>query len=1131
MALAQHIFNMQKFCNGERIAYMLGAVGKQALNILNGFICLSKALKNTTMLLTCIALFHMFSLSAQTPRKESGANGPDRHEITGRVLSDADNRPLQNVSIHIDAENIQIRSAKDGYFQLLVKNPKGNIRFTYVGFKKQEVTYTAGTELVVRLMAEDNKLEEVEVVSTGYQKIPKERATGSFEFVDNKLLNRKVSTDFVSRLEDVVPSIASTKVLNNRGNLLNINIRGVNTLQSARWPLIVIDGVPYESNIADFGRGAFNNINPNDIENVTILKDASASSIWGAQSGNGVIVITTKRGKFKDKTELSFNSNVTLQAKPNLYYYPQMGTSDYIDAQRYLFDKGRHNSNFDRWNINMQPILLLMKQQKDGLISMTQLEGELDKLRRIDIRDDFDKYIYRKAVSQQYNLQLRSGGEKVNTLFSVGYDHNKGSLVTSSNDRLVLKSANQLRPFKNLLLDLSVTYTQSKAKDSFVPVAYNALGQGEANYPYLKLADEQGTPASVEVIPRNPIYRDTVAGGRLLDWKYRPLKELNDSRETQITRETFFNLSGSYAFNFGLKLNALYAYQRTFNPIESWRGIGSFYQRDEINYYSSWNTEQVFWALPVGDYLLINNWDGSTHQGRATVEFNRSWSNKHELNVLGGYEIREVGKSLTVAQYNGYDPETGAFQSVRYGMEVPTLNGKGGVNNLIDRNRYESYLNRYVSYYANSAYTYDGRYTLSASFRKDASNLFGVKSNDRGQPFWSVGGSWLLTAENFLQEGIFSNLKLRATYGYNGNVNNTVTAYPIMAIQNEAHYLTGNNYAMMMAPPNPKLRWERVGNLNLGLDFTMLSGRLSGSIEYYRKRPKDLIAPAQVDPTLGFTTLTVNSADLDTKGWDVTMRGVPLRRENWQWNSDLIFSYTRTKVLNSYIANDLGSNFISGANFRLMTPITGMDLYSQLTYKWAGLNPQTGAPRGYVNGAISEDYTEIVNLKIADLENHGSLTPLYYGAWRNTFRYRMFELSCNISYQLGHVFLRSSFSNGKFISNGIGHSDYALRWQQPGDELTTDVPAFVYPNNSLASQFYEGSSALVENAGQIKLRDIQMSVNLSETASFPLKNCRLYAYIQNVGTLWRANKKGIDPEYGRSIPDPLSASIGFSFNL
>jgi len=167
---------------------------------------------------------------------------------------------------------------------------------------------------------------------------------------------------------------------------------------------------------------------------------------------------------------------------------------------------------------------------------------------------------------------------------------------------------------------------------------------------------------------------------------------------------------------------------------------------------------------------------------------------------------------------------------------------------------------------------------------------------------------------------------------------------------------------------------------------------------------------------------------------------------------------------------------------------------------------------------------------VHDLEYLGSTVPLYMGSWRNSVRYKAFELSWNISYQLGHKFLRNSFDNNLFLNSDIGHKDYALRWQKPGDELTTDVPAFNYPAN-LGSQVYMRSSALVQNAGQIKLRDIQMSVNLPVSSRFKLKNCRVYAYIQNVGTLWRANKYGIDSEYGSNIPDPIMSSLGFSFNL
>lgn len=214
-----------------------------------------------------------------------------------------------------------------------------------------------------------------------------------------------------------------------------------------------------------------------------------------------------------------------------------------------------------------------------------------------------------------------------------------------------------------------------------------------------------------------------------------------------------------------------------------------------------------------------------------------------------------------------------------------------------------------------------------------------------------------------------------------------------------------------------------------------------------------------------------------------------------------------------------------------MTPIVGMDLFSQLTYKWAGLDPATGEPRAYLNGEISKDYIAITNSKVADLENHGSLVPLYYGGFRNNLRYKNVDLSFNISYQLGHVFMRNSFSNANFLSSAIGHADYARRWQKTGDELTTDVPAFTYPNNMYGSQVYLGSSALVENAGQIKLRDIQLSYSFPNKTGKKLKNLRLYTYIQNIGTIWRATKTGIDAEYGRSIPEPMSTALGFSFNL
>ncbi|WP_400261327.1 SusC/RagA family TonB-linked outer membrane protein [Sphingobacterium sp. SG20118] len=1060
----------------------------------------------------------------------SQAQSKQSYVLQGTVVSAVDKKPLQGVSIKVEAEKGRSSTRKDGTYSLNVEYRKGLVKFSYVGYKSQELNYTAEVSLTVKLIPEDNQLDEVEVVSTGFQKIPKERATGSFEFVDNKLFNRKVSTDFVSRLEDVVPGIMADKTGNSRGDYLGINVRGLSTLRSERWPLVVIDGVPYENKSADVGKGAFNNINPNDIENITVLKDAAASSIWGAQSGNGVIVITTKRGKFNERTQLSFNSNISIKAKPDLYYYPQMKTSDYIDAQQYLFDHGKYNSWFRDKFYNPQPALWLMYNKKNGDLSESDFNKEIAIMKNSDLRDDFLKYIYRNAVNQQYHAQLQSGGEKVNTLFSAGYDKNLNDIITSSFSRLNLKSNTQFKPLKNMVLDLGLMYTDLRNIEAQLPVRYNGLAKGMQNYPYMRLADEHGNPLEVNMGGFNPVFKDTVAGGRLLDWSYFPLKELDDSKETQNINEFFTTMNAGYHFDFGLKLNILYAYQRSSSTFKGWRGVGSFLQRDYINSYASWNDKKVTWNLPVGDSFYLANWDNHTHQGRATAVYHRKWKNKHELNLFSGIEMRNIEKNATSSQYFGFNPETGSYKPVPYGVLVPKLNGIMGSSTIPDPNMYQHFQNNFISYFANVGYTYLDRYIWSGSYRKDASNLFGVKSNDRGQPFWSIGGAWLLSKESFMQDSPFDYLKLRSTFGYNGNMNNRTSAYPIISIAINPNSTTGQNYGMITSPPNPSLRWERVAITNLGLDFALKGNRVSGSVEYYVKNAKDLIAPDRVDPSTGFTTLMINSGNIRTKGWDVSLNAVPIQAKSWTWSSNFVFSHARTKVLQSYIENENGKDFISSAQSNARTAVTGMDLYSQLAYKWAGLDPETGQARAYLNGKVSKDYNAILALKVHDLENYGSTVPVYTGSWRNSIRYKAIELSWNISYQLGHKFLRNSFDNNLFLNSNIGHKDYAFRWQKPGDELGTDVPIFQYPAD-LGSQVFMRSSALLENGGQIKLRDIQLSLNVPFANKFKLKNCRVYAYVQNVGVIWRGNKLGIDTEYGSNIPDAMQSSLGLSFNF
>ncbi|WP_164111981.1 MULTISPECIES: SusC/RagA family TonB-linked outer membrane protein [Sphingobacterium] len=1071
-------------------------------------------------------LFSSLTFTQAVAQTQSGS------VLQGEVRSAADGQAIEGVSISVEGQKASTKTRASGMFNLVVQKEKGYAVFTAVGYKMVRVAYDVDESLEILLSTDSRDIEEVNVVSTGYQELPKERATGSFEFIDSALFNRKVSTDFVSRLEDVVPGISSVKYFNNRGSTLNIHVRGISTLQSERYPLIVIDGVAYDNLLADYGKGLFNNINPNDIESITVLKDAAAASIWGAQSGNGVIVVTTKKGKFNSPVQLAINANVSVKNKPDLYYVPQMTTSDYIDAQRYLFDKERYKYRFtDRFD-NVQPILWLMHNEQIGKITEGEMNGELDRLRQIDARDDFDRYIYRNGVNQQYSAQLRGGNDKTNTIFSLGYDKNLGSVVTSSNNRLNLRSNTQVRPITNLLLDLGLWYTETKNIDSYLAVEYNRLGKGLGNYPYMDMADNNGNPLVVDLSSYTNTYRTSAAGGKLLDWNYRPLAELYASRETQRVKELNANFNASYTLGAGFKVGLMYAFKRSISNFRIWQGMDSYAQRDILNTHASWDAaNNVKWNIPLGDLLMISNWDSQVHHGRATLEYDKKWKEVHTLSLLAGYEVRAVNKSLTTSQYHGFDPATGVFKPVQYGVRVPYMNGAFGTISIPDRSRYEDLKHNYLSYFANGAYTYLDRYILSSSIRKDASNLFGVKSNDRGQPFWSLGGAWLLSREDFMEAGPFELLKLRATYGYNGNANNTISAYPVMNIESEVHYVSGQSYAMINRPPNPSLRWERVDVFNLGLDFALKGGRLSGAVEYYEKKAADLIAPSEIDPTTGFTNMVMNSAILKTKGWDVSVNIVPLQIGKWKWSSNLVMTYARTKVLDSYVQFDMAERYVSPDQGSRMTPIKGMDIYSVLAYRWAGLDPATGEVRAWLNGEVSKDYIGIVNQKTGDLLNVGSAIPLYVGSFRNAVQYKGVELSWNIAYQLGHKFLRRSFSNADFINSGFGHRDYAVRWQKAGDESHTDVPAFTYPHNSYASQVYLASTALATDGSIVKLRDIQLTVNMPFLSRYGLKNCRSYAYFQNIGTIWRANKYGIDPEYGFNIPDPIMSSLGLSFNL
>lgn len=515
--------------------------------------------------------------------------------------------------------------------------------------------------------------------------------------------------------------------------------------------------------------------------------------------------------------------------------------------------------------------------------------------------------------------------------------------------------------------------------------------------------------------------------------------------------------------------------------------------------------------------LFINNFRGQ-------LNFNRGFG-KHQVSAIAGGEVRDANSQSANTRYYGYDPNNLSFGTVDLKNKYPLITG--GTSFIDNLNALRESNNRFVSVYANAAYTFDNRYTISGSARRDASNLFGLKTNDQWNPFWSAGLSWNVSNEKFYPFSWLPELKLRGSYGYNGNINPAMVAVTTMAILDVSTY-TQEQMARFDNYYNPQLRWETVRMVNAGLDFAIRNNRISGSVEYFRKKGENLFGQVPLDYTIGLTSLVWNVAGIEGNGVDVELRTININK-GFRWLTTANFSTYKDKVTKYYPSSTIARNFVLSS-----VPISGIEglpVYSIFAYRWAGLDPQNGDPRGYLNGEVSKDYAKMMGVDVKDLQYFGSAIPTVYGSLTNTFSYKQFTLDVGVTYKLGYYFRRPSINYTSLFKDWVGHSDYALRWQKPGDEAFTDVPSNQYQTNSNRDAFYAGSAALIEKGDHIRLQYINLGyeINKKQWQQIPLKALQLYANISNLGILWQESKSGIDPDFNLGsnvIKPPVMYTLG-----
>jgi TonB-linked SusC/RagA family outer membrane protein len=1036
---------------------------------------------------------------------------PDRGIAAGTVygrITDTLGFPLSGAIVAIAGTTAITSTDETGHFALKRVNTHAVLLVSYLGYVTQKITLSDNTEVHLSLRESKTELDPVtvQIVNTGYQSLSAERATGSFAQPDKDLFSQRVTTEVMDKLD----GITSGFVINKDPSLgTTYQIRGVSTINADATPLIVLDHFPYEGDIAA--------INPNSIDNITVLKDAAAASIWGARAANGVIVITSKKGRFNQPLQTSLITAMTISAKPDLSYQREfLPSAGFIDMEKSLFQQGFYNadlSNTTNYPV-ISPVVEILAKQRAGSLSGEEATNQINALRALDVRKDLKKYFYRSLMNQQVALNLTGGNQHTAYAVFLGYDNNNNHESGDTRQRFTASTQESFQLVKNLELTTGLYYTQSKEwNNSIVGTITSGGSYSKALYPYAQLADTKGNPLAI-VKDYRYSFAATATDHGFLSWLYYPLKEKELSDNTSHSNDIRFIAGLRYHLTTGISIEGLYQYQTGTTQKRQYDADSSYYARNLINEYTAIESDGSFtYTIPPGGILHLYNASYTAVNGRVQLTAEKKFRD-HSLSAIAGIEAREVNTETHLDNtVYGYNAANNTYTQVNYTTSYTLYPSQ--VNAVIPNDFYLDHTtNRYRSWFANAAYRYKRLYTFSVSGRIDQANIFGVQANYQQVPLWSAGGKWDISRESFFHSKWLSGLQFRVTYGFTGNLLNNGSAYTMATL---SYQTSGpgypNSFYAIISPGNPSLTWEKTKVINIGTDFSLFSERLSGSADYYLKKGTGLIGQQNVPSSTGFSTAMVNYGSIQSHGLDLVINSCNINKL-FQWRTRVLVSFTADQVTRYTSPTTIGGAYI----------LQGRPVSSLFTFPWAGLDPLTGNPQGYdLTGKISTDYTSLLSYRPKDLVYSGRSTPAVFGGVRNTFVYKGWSLLVNLSYKLGYYFKRTSVNYYNLFYSWRGNQDFDRRWQQPGDEKFTTVPSVPsLPADRSRDEFYTASQAVVTKADHVRLQDVALSYDLDKAhcPSLPVKHLQLSVYATNLGLIWRANHYGIDPDYQQALYAP-----------
>lgn len=826
-------------------------------------------------------------------------------KVQGVVISSEDNLPLIGASVYVTAEDLKkagsaqttmgVITDVDGQFSIAI--PAGITRFfcSYVGYDVLEVKLVPGKEhYEITLHASSQMLDAV--VVTGYQTVERRKLTAAVSKLDisDETIGAVKSID--QALAGQIAGLSVSPTSGAPGAPAKIRIRGTASLNGTQDPLWVLDGIPLEgtdvpepdelNDITNMKQSSIAGLNPADIENITILKDAAATAIYGARAANGVIVITTKKGKV-GKPVINFSSRFTYTPTLSLDRLNLLNSAEKVglemDMIRNNYSPDNHKGGVYNILSNYNELSAFQNGGWDALSSDTQ--AAINRLKSVNT--NWGDILFRDAFSQEYNLSLSGGTERVTYYTSFGYYKEDGNVDGVGMDRFNLVGKTSYKV--NSILKVGASMFANRRKNTnYLTDAYgmsNPVFYSRKANPYFELYDKNG----------NYNYDYDIQNNTDKDLGFNIFEERQNTSNESVVNSFSSIFDAELRFNDKWKLTSQFGYQlekTSREEIADWESYAMRYYY-KLSEYSQGGETKHF--LPEGGMQKSYENSNSQITWKAMGEYRDSFNDIHELEVMAGTELRKTWYETLFSAGYGFDRKTLTTKPVIFPNESYATSFP------LHQTTYKE--NAYVSFYSTASYSLLNRYTVGGSIRFDGSDLFGVDKKYRYLPLYSVSALWRLSQEPFMQQAKWvDNLVFRASYGLQGNIDKNTSPFLLGTYRSES-ILPGvsEDVIIINSAPNKKLRWEKTQSVNAGFDFSVLNQAINLSVDYYYRKGTDLIALRMLPLETGFTSMNVNWASMENKGVEISLSTRNITTKNFSWYTNFNFAYNGNKVLQENI--------------------------------------------------------------------------------------------------------------------------------------------------------------------------------------------------------------------------------------